>query len=265
MEQRDNSIRHPLRDQEGVTFLDLFSQQASASASARPSYPDELYKFIASLAPRRSLAWDCATGNGQAARDLARYFQTVIATDGSAEQIALAAPVDNVEFRVAAAEASGLAPQSADVVTVAQALHWFAHEPFFAEVRRVTVPGGIVAAWCYGSCHAGADVESLLREFEDGTLGPYWSAGRRWVLEHYRTIPFPFAELSAPGFELRVQWTLRQLKAYLGSWSAVAKFRRERGEDPVEAVVDRIAGHWGSPDRTRDVTWPLDIRVGRVG
>jgi SAM-dependent methyltransferase len=248
-----------------IGFLDLFSQQASTYAAARPSYPDALFQFIVPLAPRRLLAWDCATGNGQAARDLGRYFERVIATDGSVDQIGHAIPAANVEYRVASAESSGLEANSVDLVTVAQALHWFAHDPFFAEVRRVTVTGGVVAAWSYGSCHAGPDVETLLRDLEDNTLGPYWNPERRWVDEGYRTIPFPFVEIPAPTFELRVEWTLRQLDAYLQSWSAVANFRRERGEDPVSPVLERIAGRWGRSERTREVTWPLNIRVGRVG
>ena len=217
-----------------------------------------------SLVPRRHLAWDCATGNGQAARDLGRYFDRVIATDGSPDQIAQAIPGAHVEYRVAPAESSGLETQSVDLVTVAQALHWFAHDTFFAEVRRVAVPKGIVAAWSYGSCHAGPDVESILRDFEEGTVGPYWNPERKWVREGYETIPFPFVKIPAPDFELRAVWTLRQLGAYLQSWSAVTKFRRERGTDPVAPLLERIASHWGPAERTRDVTWALNIRVGRV-
>lgn len=189
----------------------------------------------------------------------------MIATDGSPEQIALAVPAKNVEYRVAAAESSGLEPHSADLVTVAQALHWFAHDAFFAEVRRVTVSGGCVAAWSYGSCHAGADIESILREFEQDTLGAYWNPERRWVDERYQTIPFPFEDVPAPVLELRVAWTLSQLGRYLDSWSAVVKFRRVRGMDPVAPVLERIASHWGPSEQTRDIIWPLNIRVGRVG
>lgn len=231
---------------------------------ARPSYPDELFEFVVSLAPRRSRVWDCATGNGQAARDLARYFERVIATDGSPEQIAHAEPVANVEYRVARADDSGLADQSVDVVTVAQALHWFASAPFFSEVRRVTVPGGVIAAWSYGSCDAGADVEPLLRDFEHGTVGPFWHPERKWVDEGYRTIPFPFADVPAPAFALRATWTLRQLGAYLSSWSAVANYRRERGHDPVGPLLERLAALWGPADAARRITWPLNIRAGRI-
>jgi len=246
-------------------FLDLFSRQSSTYAASRPSYPDALYQFIVSLVPGRRLAWDCATGNGQAARDLARHFDRVIATDASPEQISNATPVPNVEYRVAPAEASGLAPHSVDLVTVAQALHWLDHDRFYAEVRRVTVPDGVVAAWCYGACHAGSEVEGLLREFEEETVGPFWSSGRRWVDEGYLTIPFPFDEVARPSFELRVRWSLSQLREYISSWSAVAAYRRERGQDPVAPLLERIAKFWGPFDSSRDVTWPLGLRVGRIG
>ena len=213
--------------------------------------------------PRRSLVWDCATGNGQAARDLARYFDRVIATDASEGQIREAVLMPNVEYRVATAESSGLAERSVSLTTVAQALHWFDLDRFYAEVRRVTVPGGLLAAWSYGACNAGADVAELLRGFEHGTVGRYWNPGRRWVDEGYRTIPFPFDEVAIPPLVLRATWTLSQLGEYLRSWSAVAKFRREQGKDPVAPLLEQLGQHWGS-GATREITWPLAIRVGRV-
>jgi len=208
--------------------------------------------------------WDCATGSGQAALGLARHFRHVVATDASASQVGHAPRLPGVTYHVATAEASALAPRSVDLVTVAQAIHWFDFERFHGEVRRVTVPGGVLAAWSYGACHAGDDVESLLRDFEHREVGPYWHSNRRWVDEGYATIPFPWPEIEAPGLQLRVRWTLRQLGLYLGSWSAVAAYRRDRGEDPVPRLLDRIAHHWGAPDVVRDVEWPLALRVGRV-
>ncbi len=214
--------------------------------------------------PRRRLAWDCGTGNGQAAQGLSRYFEKVIATDASEAQLRNAVHVPNVEYRIARAESSGLERGSADLTTVAQALHWFDLEQFYAEVRRVTVKGGVLAAWSYGSPSAGGDVEALLRGLEKGTVGPYWDARRRWVDEGYGTVPFPFAEIPGPAMQLRKEWTLSQLGEYLRSWSAVAKFVRERGFDPVAPVLEQIGQHWGPPDGTRTVTWPLAVRVGRI-
>jgi SAM-dependent methyltransferase len=243
---------------------DLFSRNAATYAAARPRYPAALYEAILAVTPGRSVVWDCATGNGQAAVDLARYFDRVIATDASAEQLRHALPAPNVEYRHASAEDSGLSPDAVDLTTVAQALHWLDHERFYGEVRRVSVPGGVFAAWTYGSCHAGDDVELLLRDFEDGLLGPYWDPRRRWVDEGYRTIPFPFAEFPMPAFELRVEWSLSQLGGYLRSWSAVARYRQAHGNDPVTPLLDRIVKHWGAPEATRVIVWPLRARVGRV-
>ena len=245
-------------------FHDYFSEQSAEYAESRPRYPDALYEHIAALSTRRSVAWDCATGNGQAARDLARYFQRVIATDASAEQIARAPRIENVEYRVAPAEASGLETASVDLVTVAQALHWLDFDRFYREVRRVARPDGIIACWSYGQCHVTPELESLLREFELEIVGPYWPPNRKWVDEGYRTIPFPFAEIPMPSFDLCVIWTLGQLGQYLRSWSAVSRFRQDRGQDPVPPFLDRLQHHWGARDRPRDVRWPLSLRVGRI-
>ena len=217
------------------------------------------------LLPVRDVAWDCATGNGQAAGGLARHFRIVVASDASPEQIRHASGPDNVHFRVATAEQSALPSECVDLTTVAQALHWLDHDSFYREVRRVTKPHGIFAAWSYGSCHAGEDLEAELREFEGGLLGPYWNPQRRWVDEGYRTIPFPFPELEMPSFELRMTWSLSQLGGYLSSWSAVATYRRIRGADPVAPFLERIVKLWGSPSETRAVVWPLALRAGRVG
>jgi Methyltransferase domain len=227
-------------------------------------YPPELYRAILEHTPRRSLAWDCATGNGQAARDLARHFGRVIATDASAAQIAQAAPVGNVEYRVASADASGLGTGTVDLVTVAQALHWLEHESFYREVRRVASPGAVFAAWHYGSCRVPPELQNVVTDFEFGLLAPYWPANRRFIVDGYRTIPFPFEEIPMPSFELRVIWTLGQLGDYLRSWSAVAQYRRDRGEDPVAPLLERLKNGWGAPERTREIVWPLGLRLGRI-
>jgi len=170
-----------------------------------------------------------------------------------------------VEYRVAPVEASGLDSGSVGLVTVAQALHWFPHDRFFNEVRRVSTSDAVIAAWSYASCHAGTDVEELLREFEDETMGPYWNPARKWVDEEYRTIPFPFAEVPAPTFELHKAWTLDQLGGYLRSWSAVGSYVRKHEKDPVTPFLEELGKVWGPAGRTRDVRWPLFMRVGRVG
>src|SRR5882672_6324063 len=130
-------------------FQDLFSNHAACYAQARPGYPKELFAYVASLVPEHKLAWDAGTGNGQAAIGLAEQFERVIATDASAEQIKHATPHERVEYRVVTAEGADLEPGSVDLVMVAQALHWFRHDAFYANVRRVARPHGVIVASCY--------------------------------------------------------------------------------------------------------------------
>jgi ubiquinone/menaquinone biosynthesis C-methylase UbiE len=128
-----------------ANFKDHFSEVAARYAEFRPSYPAELFAWLASLCKEHEAAWDCATGSGQATAGLAAHFRQIIATDASAEQIAHAGAPGNVIFRVATTEASGLDARSVDLVSVAQAAHWFELPRFFAEARRVLKPGGVLA------------------------------------------------------------------------------------------------------------------------
>jgi SAM-dependent methyltransferase len=178
-----------------VTSTDHFSAHAAHYARHRPSYPPELFAWLAAQSPARELAWDCATGNGQAALALAEHFQRVHATDFSAEQLAQATPHPRVGYLQAPAEASGLAAQSCDLVTVAQALHWFCHERFFAEVRRVLKPGGLFAAWTYTLLHGDPELTEIVRDYSTNTVGAWWPPERRWVDLGYRGMPFPCADI----------------------------------------------------------------------
>jgi ubiquinone/menaquinone biosynthesis C-methylase UbiE len=251
------------RASSGATFHDHFSRVASTYAEYRPSQPDALVRWVVGLTPGRALAWDCATGSGQAARAIAEHFAHVVATDASAAQLAHAPPHARVEYRVAAAEASGLADRSVDLVAVAQALHWFDLGAFFREVRRVLVPGGAVAAWSYMSPHVDdAAVDALLHEhmYAAHRLGPYWPPERQLIEDGYRTIAFPFDEVAAPPFELVARWTLAQLAGYMRSWSATARYVDAHGRDPIAEFEAEAGPLWDGGERT--VRWQYAIRAG---
>lgn len=245
-------------------FSDHFAPVSGAYADFRPTYPPELFDWLAGIAPGRDLVWDCACGSGQASVDLAGRFAWVVATDASAEQLAGAPSHDRIEFRQAPAEASGLADASVDLVTVAQALHWFDLPRFHAEARRVLKPGGVLAAWSYGvQTVAGEDVNTLVQHFYREVVGPYWPPERVLVEQGYRGLDFPFAEFAAPKFAMTADWTLARLLGYFRSWSATGRYHKARGEDPVPALAAALAPLWGDPEVARRVTWPLAIRVGR--
>ena len=245
-------------------FKDHFSGHAPLYSRYRPTYPEALFDFLAQAAPARSLAWDCATGGGQAAAALAGAFERVVATDASPQQLAQANPNPHVEYRVAPAESSGLEGESVDLITVAQALHWFDLNGFYAEARRVLKPHGLLVVWCYNHCTIAPELDARIRHFYAETVGPYWPAERRMIEQGYRSLPFPFDEVDAPEFVMSHDWRLDDLAGYLGTWSAVHEFIAARREDPVPALMSTLAAQWGDVER-RQVTWVLDLRVGRRG
>jgi SAM-dependent methyltransferase len=247
------------------SFRDHFSTVAAGYAAFRPRYPDVLFEYLAGLVLRRDLAWDCACGSGQATGPLAERFQRVIATDASAAQLAQAASHPRVEYRVAPAEASGLAAGSVDLITVAQAMHWLDLERFYAEVRRVLAPDGLLAVWTYAKAWVeDPPLDALLQDFYGGTVGPYWPPGRELAETGYRTLPFPLEELTPPSFEMTADWTLDQLLGYVGTWSATARYIAERGRDPRDDLRAALTPRWGAPPATRRVRWPLGLRIGRL-
>lgn len=248
-----------------MTFADHFSGHASAYAKARPHYPASLFAWLAGRCSQRTLAWDAGCGNGQASVALAQHFAQVHASDPSTAQIAQATADPRVRYVVEPAEASSLIAASVDLISVAQAFHWFDHPRFFAEVRRVARPGAMVAAYSYERCSVTPAVDTWFERLYSDVLGSYWPAQRRHVESGYRTLPFPFAELDAvPAFHLRCNWQLAQYLAYLRSWSACQKYLAQHGEDPLTALEPALLGAWGDPTTIRRVHWPLNMRVGRV-
>jgi len=246
-----------------MTFKDLFSGHAATYAQSRPTYPDAMFDWLAAQCRERTLAWDAGCGNGQAARALAARFDQVTATDPSAAQIAMAPPHPRIDYRVEPAESPSLADTRVDLVTVAQAYHWFDHARFNEQVRRALKPGGIVAVWTYGLSLVSPPVDAVYRALYDGTLGPWWSPERRDVENGYRDLPFPFEALAPPAFAMTLDWTLAQYLDYLRSWSASQRHLRETGIDAVDGIADAMASAWGDVDQSRTVSWPLSLRVGR--
>jgi len=212
------------------------------------------------LCDEQILAWDCATGNGQAAISTARHFEKVIATDASAEQIASATQHTNVSFRVAPAETSGLANASVDLITVAQALHWFDIEAFFNEALRVLKPNGLLAVWSYEHCQAGPGCDEQIMKIFD-TVEDYWPPERALVLSHYAQIEFPMVKVDIGHFAMTANWTAKQMLGYMGTWSATQRYIRANGTDPTSLYAEDLCAVWGQ--KMRKVIWPLTLMVRR--
>lgn len=246
-----------------MNFKDHFSAHAANYAEARPHYPPELFEWLAKQCPRRRLAWDAGCGNGQASVALAQYFGEVYATDPSAAQIANAIPHERVQYEVEGAEDCHLGDHTANLVTVAQAYHWFDHARFCQEARRVLASDGVVALWSYAESSVLPGVDAIVDELHHVTLGADWPPERQHVLDRYRELPFPFRPIPAPAFDMHAEWNLHQYLAYLSSWSAVQRYQKRTGEDPVAAVGDAMRAAWGDPEVALTVQWPLLLLVGR--
>ena len=248
----------------GSMSKDLFSTQASSYAKYRPTYPPELFAYLASLCAERKAAWDCATGNGQAALALAPYFDKVYATDLSAKQIESALPNPKVEYSVAPAEATPFADRSLDLITVAHAYHWVDFEAFAREVRRVAKPEGLVAVWGYSlAICEDSRVDGIVAKFYRDKVGPYWDRERGYVEKRYATIPFPYQELPTKDFKMSLDWTREDLLGYLGTWSSVQHYRKALGRDPVAELAPELAAIWPDSGAKR-FDFPLFLRLGRV-
>jgi SAM-dependent methyltransferase len=244
-----------------MKFKDHFSAQAADYAKFRPGYPLELFDYLGSIASSRQLAWDCGTGNGQAAGGLALVFDRVIATDASDKQIANAQSHERVDYCVAPAENSGIKSATIDLIMIAQALHWFDLNRFYAEARRALKPNGVLAASAYNLLHIEPAIDEVVNRYYYEVVGPFWPPERKLV-EQFADLPFPFHKVDAPKFEMIADWNLDHLLGYLGTWSSTQRFIAAKGSDPLEQIMDELRSAWGNAKQTRHVLWPLTLRVG---
>jgi ubiquinone/menaquinone biosynthesis C-methylase UbiE len=246
-----------------MTVQDNFSQLSPEYARYRPLYPEAVFIYLSSLASEHKLAWDCATGNGQAAHGLAPYFETVLATDASHEQISNAAPHEKIIFKQSESSKVDLPSSTVDLVTVAQAVHWFDFDPFYSEVKRVLKPEGNLAVWCYQIPSVSPQIDAFQEIYFSEILGTYWAPGIQHVIDGYASIPFPFEEIQTPVFSLDLEWDLSEFLGFLYTWSAAQEFRSDRGYHPIIEVEKPLRTAWRDPDLKRTIHWNIHMRVGR--
>ena len=243
-----------------------FAAGSGAYALARPSYPNALFEWIADNSPARDAAWDCATGNGQAAIGLAAHFAAVEATDCAESQVAQGIPHPRIRYSAQPAEATRFNAASFDAVTVAQALHWFELPCFWAEVRRVARPGALFCAWGYAWFRYGEEVEAALVRPVLALVEPYWAANNRILWDGYRDadIAFPFERIAAPAFELALETSAAGIAAYVRTWSA---FKRAAGDPALAAKLEEVLASGLEVlgrDRPVRATTPLALVAGRI-
>jgi ubiquinone/menaquinone biosynthesis C-methylase UbiE len=253
------------RNNGGMSNAAMFSTVAREYANFRPGYPPELFSWLARVSPARAAVWDCGCGSGQASVALAEHFAVVHATDVAPEQLAAAKPHPHVRYSLAPAEHSGLDQGSVDLVTVAQALHWFDVKAFYSEAARVARPGALLAVWSYPRPQfVDAELERRFLAFYSEVVGPYWPPERRLLESWYQTLPFPFEEIEAPRFGLDLSWNIDQVAGYVSSWSATVRYRQALGSDPVPILRDSLSAAWPESSASEPIRMTIGLRVGRL-
>jgi len=242
---------------------DNFSTQSDKYARFRPDYPEELFDYLLSIVPGRENAWDCGTGNGQVARVLAASFNRVMATDISQQQIDNAVRHEHIQYSVQRAEKTTFQDNTFDLITVAQAIHWFNFDAFYEEVQRTIRTGGVLAVIGYGLIQINPVIDKIIGSFYRTIVGPYWDKERKYIDEDYKTIPFPYEDINVPAFENSVEWSFEHLIGYIGTWSAVKHYEKKNGHDPIDLVRDTLQANWGD-DGTIKGRFPILLRVARV-
>jgi len=242
---------------------DHFSTMSDQYARFRPDYPHAIFDFLYPLLKEKQKAWDCGTGNGQIARELAQTFLHVEATDISETQLQHAFHADNIHYSLQPAEHTDFEDNSFDLITVAQAVHWFDFEKFNTEVRRVSKPNGIIAVIGYELNNITPEIDAIVRRLYTDIIGKYWDPERRYIEEKYQTIPFPFRELETPEINNIKLWKFDNLIGYLNTWSAVKHFIDANGYNPVDEISADLQKAWGMAE-IRKVNFPIIFRAGRI-
>jgi len=241
----------------------LFSDRSDIYASSRPTYPAGLFAFLAKCCKRHDLAWDCGCGNGQAAVGLAEYFSRVEATDASAEQIAHARANERVNYSVGLAEETRFEDRSLDLICVAQALHWFDHTRYWAEVSRVLKVDGIFAVFGYSWFTIESIIDREIRSSILDVIEPYWAEQNKLLWNHYRDVSIPFSKLLTPDFSMTPSWSLTQLFAYIHSWSATRRCIDSLGDAFFIDAFERVSKVWGDSSLEREINMDFCLIVSK--
>ena len=243
---------------------DLFSNQANEYAKYRPTYPIELFEYILSFVENKIIAWDCATGNGQAAGALSRYFEKVIATDISEAQLQNVIQKDNISYQISQAEKTTFPDNSFDLVTAATAYHWFDHKAFYKEATRVGKNRCVVAIWTYTTLISNDEnLNKLYQHFYQKIIKAYWEPERKYVDEKYETVDFDFSPLPSKIFYSDYHWTKEQFKGYIETWSAVQKYKKLNGESPLLQIAEVLDQTWPN-NEIKVISFSIHLRIGRI-
>jgi len=241
-----------------------YSSFAMQYAQSRPGYPEGLFKYLASLVEKRGIAWDCATGSGQAALSLANFFDKVVATDISHAQVKNAFRHPGIHYLVCLSERTCIGNNSVDLITAASAVHWFNLPAFYKEAERIMKPGGILAVWTYHVGYVEPPLDKLFLRFYTNIISPFFAEGARLVDNRYEDINLPGTQIESEEFFVSADWNVYNLLNFIQSWSGTQQYIKEVGQNPVDLLYEELIKLWGDPKNIHTIHWPLFIKISRL-
>ena len=244
-----------------MNIKDNFSEIAGNYAAWRPEYPEELFIYLASLSAQHDKALDCGTGNGQAAKQLTRHYKEVYATDISTAQLQHAVAMPNIYYSISPAEKTVFPDNFFDMLCATQAAHWFDLEIFYREAERILKPNGVLALVGYGLIEINGNIDKLIKALYTDILGTYWDKERKFIDDHYRSLPFPYKEITAPSLQINCEWNLPQLVGYLNTWSALGHYKKANQKDPLTEMFPALQKIWGGNEILRSVRFPIMAKI----
>ncbi len=242
---------------------DNFSEKSAQYARYRPSYPKRFFEYLDSLVSTKQLAWDCGTGNGQVAIELAKSYDMVYATDISKSQIKNVFTSSNIEYSIQAVEQTNFKDSIFDIIVVSQAIHWFNFTKFYNKVNRTAKYKALLCVVGYGNISVSKKIDSIIEYIYKEKLESYWDPERRYVDEAYQSIPFPYKEVITPSFKIEKKWDFEHLIGYLNTWSATKHYNKKTKHNIVNDYKNKLKKEWGS-EKTKKITFPVLLRIGKV-
>jgi len=255
----------------GIVTKKILFDKGKNYALYRPDYPQHLYNLVFDYTKKSrsefERALDIGCGTGQVTSKLCTTFKNVVGTDISEKQLEAAYKADNIEYIICPAEEIKQPSNSVDLITVAQALHWFKLDQFYKEVKRVLKPNGVLAVWVYGLVEVeNKTANEVIKKLHWETVGDYWDFDRKWLCDLYPNYNMPLKDFEKHFLSINKSMTLADFVHYVDTWSALKVYREKNpdSEDPlIQFEKDLLIAYNSTPDKVLDLNFPVGLFLGR--